>query len=171
RKSVHRRRSATATARGGDRSPSIRDQRPPPRGRNAMSDLRIGVIGFGARSTLAIHAHAPGAGSRITVVADPSGRGRETVRELLGPEIPVVGDVHQLLAAHEVDAVMILAPDGAHAEIALTTLKAGIPTFCEKPMAISVQDADAMLAMAKEERARLYVGHNMRHMPVIRQMK
>jgi predicted dehydrogenase len=34
-----------------------------------------------------------------------------------------------------------------------------------------VEDADEMLALAKERRARLFVGHNMRHMPVIRQMK
>src|SRR5699024_1849929 len=61
--------------------------------------------------------------------------------------------------------------DFAHASVALQTLEAGIPTFCEKPMAISVEDTDAMLALAKEKRARLYIGHNMRHMPVVRQMK
>ena len=38
-------------------------------------------------------------------------------------------------------------------------------------MAIRVEDTDAMLALAMENRTRLFVGHNMRHMPVIRQMK
>src|SRR5699024_274634 len=136
-----------------------------------MTDLRLGVIGFGSRSYLALHAHKPGEGSRITVVADPSPRSRETVRERLGEDIPVVDTVEELLAEHEVDAVMILAPDYAHAGIAQKTLDAGIPTFCEKPMAISVEDTDAMLTLAKEKRARLYIGHNMRHMPVVRQMK
>ena len=134
-------------------------------------DLRIGVIGFGARSTLSSHAHRPGEGSRVTVVADPTQRGRDLARERFGEDLATVESVEQLLAEHEVDAVMILAPDFAHAGIALQTLGAGIPTFCEKPMAISVQDADAMLALAKEKRARLYIGHNMRHMPVVRQMK
>ena len=136
-----------------------------------MADLKIGVIGFGARSSLASHAHHPGEGSRVTVVADPSQRGRDLARERFGADVATVGSVDELLAGHEVDAVMILAPDFAHAGIALQALDAGIPTFCEKPMAISVEDADAMLALAKEKRARLYIGHNMRHMPMVRQMK
>ena len=136
-----------------------------------MADLKIGVIGFGARSSLASHAHHPGEGSRVTVVADPSQRGRDLARERFGADVATVGSVDELLAGHEVDAVMILAPDFAHAGIALQTLDAGIPTFCEKPMAISVEDTDAMLALAREKRARLYIGHNMRHMPVVRQMK
>ncbi len=136
-----------------------------------MSDLRIGVIGFGSRHTLALHAHRPGEGSAITVVADPGERGRAIARSALGEDVAIVDTVDQLLAEHEVDAVMILTPDFAHAEVALKTLAAGLPTFCEKPMAITVEDADAMLALAKEKRARLYIGHNMRHMPVIRQLK
>ena len=136
-----------------------------------MSDLRIGVIGFGSRHTLALHAHRPGEGSAITVVADPGARGQAIARSTLGEDVAIVDTVEQLLAEHEVDAVMILTPDFAHAEVALKTLEAGIPTFCEKPMAITVEDADAMLALAKEKRARLYIGHNMRHMPVIRQLK
>ncbi|MEE1650000.1 Gfo/Idh/MocA family oxidoreductase [Brachybacterium sp. J144] len=134
-------------------------------------DLRIGVIGMGARSDLASHAHRPGEGFRVTVVADPAERGRDLARERFGPEVSTVASVDELLAEHEVDAVMILAPDFAHAGIAQQTLGAGLPTFCEKPMAIGVEDADAMLALAKEKRARLYIGHNMRHMPVVRQMK
>ncbi|MGO1200051.1 MAG: Gfo/Idh/MocA family protein, partial [Dermabacteraceae bacterium] len=136
-----------------------------------MTDLRIGVIGFGARSTLAGHAHQPGEGSRVTVVADPTDLGKDLARERIGEDVAVVDTVDDLLADHAVDAVMILTPDFAHAEVALKTLGAGIPTFSEKPMAISVEDTDAMLALAKEKRARLYVGHNMRHMPVVRQMK
>ncbi|MEE1619599.1 Gfo/Idh/MocA family protein [Brachybacterium sp. J153] len=136
-----------------------------------MDDLRIGVIGFGARHDLAVHAHRPGEGSAVTVVADPSARGKAQAREAIGEDVAVVDSVEELLAGHEVDAVMILTPDATHASVALRTLGAGIATFCEKPMAISVEDADAMLALAQEQRARLYVGHNMRHMPVVRQMK
>ena len=136
-----------------------------------MEDLRIGVIGFGLRSSVAVHAHKPGEGSIVTVVADPSEIGKDLARERIGGDVALVDDVDQLLAGHEVDAVMVLTPDYAHTEVALKTLDAGIPTFSEKPMAISVEDTDAMLAMAKEKRARLYVGHNMRHMPVVRQMK
>lgn len=136
-----------------------------------MTDLRIGVIGFGARGPVARHAHRPGEGSRVTVVAEPTERGRADARRVLGEDVALVSSVQELVAEHEVDAVMILTPDFAHAEVALVTLGAGIATFSEKPMAIRIEDTDAMLALAMEKRARLFVGHNMRHMPVIRQMK
>ncbi len=134
-------------------------------------DLRIGVIGVGARHYLARHAHRPGDGSAVTVAVDPGERGKANAREAFGEDIPTVDTVEELLEGHEVEAVMILTPDFAHASVALKTLGAGIPTFSEKPMAIRVEDTDAMLALAMEKRTRLFVGHNMRHMPVIRQMK
>lgn len=135
------------------------------------ADLRVGVVGFGARGGLARHAHKPGEGAAVTVVADPTERGKRRAREVIGEDVRTVDSVEELLEGCDVDAVMILAPDDMHASIARTTLAAGIPTFTEKPMAISVEDADAMLSLAFEKRTRLYVGHNMRHMPVIRQMK
>ncbi|HIY25038.1 MAG TPA: Gfo/Idh/MocA family oxidoreductase, partial [Candidatus Brachybacterium merdigallinarum] len=87
-----------------------------------MSDLRLGMIGFGARSSLAVHAHRPGHGSAVTVVADPSPRGKAQARERIGQDVAVVDSVQEMLAEHEVDAVMILAPDFAHAEVAAVTL-------------------------------------------------
>ncbi|RAG62264.1 gfo/Idh/MocA family oxidoreductase, partial [Burkholderia multivorans] len=42
---------------------------------------------------------------------------------------------------------------------------------CEKPLATTIEDADAILTAAARNRARLYVGHNMRHMPAMRTMK
>lgn len=136
-----------------------------------MEDLKIGIIGYGARGGFARHAHHPGEGSRVTVIADPAQRGRDDARERFGDDVAYVESVEQMLAEHPVDAVKILAPDYAHAAIAAQTLDAGIPTFIEKPMAITVEGTDMMLALAREKRTRLFVGHNMRHMPVIRQMK
>ncbi|MGQ4507217.1 Gfo/Idh/MocA family protein [Dermabacteraceae bacterium P13115] len=135
-----------------------------------MADLRIGIIGYGARGGLAKHAHKPGEGSAVVAVCDPTERGLADAREAFGDSAAYVGELDELLAL-ELDAVMILAPDYAHAGIARRTLAAGLPTFCEKPLAISLEDADDLLDLAKRHRARLYVGHNMRHMPVVRQMK
>ncbi|MGQ4569427.1 Gfo/Idh/MocA family protein [Dermabacteraceae bacterium P9123] len=135
-----------------------------------MADLRIGVIGYGARGGLAKHAHKPGEGSAVVAVCDPTERGLADAREAFGDSAAYVGELDELLAL-ELDAVMILAPDYAHAGIARRALAAGLSTFCEKPLAISLEDADDLLSLAKRHRARLYVGHNMRHMPVVRQMK
>ena len=135
-----------------------------------MSDLRIGVIGFGLRRNVAVEGHRPGQGSRIAAVCDPSPRAREEATQRLGPEVLTVSHVEDL-PVEDLDAVMVLTPDHTHLAVATWTLEAGLPTFCEKPLTTSVADADALLATAHRTRTPLYVGHNMRHMPVVRQLK
>ncbi|GAA1139608.1 Gfo/Idh/MocA family protein [Ornithinicoccus hortensis] len=130
-------------------------------------DLDVGIVGFGLRAGLAEHVERQGA--RVGVVCDTSPRGRATAAERL-PDALVTDDLQELIDRRP-GAVLVLTPDHAHADVALRTLAAGIPTFCEKPMAVTVQDADEILATAYRTRTRLYVGHNMRHMPVIRQLR
>src|SRR5699024_4895506 len=98
-------------------------------GRNVMTDLRLGGIAYRRRARGAAHAQQPGHGWGVTVVADPSERGKALARERIGEGVALVDDVDQLLAGHDVDAVMVLTPDFAHAEVALKTLRAGLPTF------------------------------------------
>lgn len=136
----------------------------------STGDLRIGVVGFGLRRTVAEHAHRPGEGSCVVAVCDPSQRARDEASEKFGEECALVPSLDELLTL-DLDAVMVLSPDHTHHDIVAATLSAGLPTFCEKPLAISIEDADHLLDLAREHRTKLYVGHNMRHMPVIRQMK
>ncbi|MCG6568209.1 Gfo/Idh/MocA family protein [Tessaracoccus sp. ZS01] len=135
-----------------------------------MEDLRIGVVGFGLRRSVALHAHRPGEGSRIVAVLDPAERAHRDAAEKVGPECAAYTSMDEFLA-HGLDAVMVVSPDYTHKDITLRTLAAGLPTFCEKPLAISIPDADAILTAARDSGTKLYVGHNMRHMPVVRQMK
>lgn len=137
-----------------------------------MTDLRLGVVGFGLRANLATTAHRPGEGSRVTVVADPLAAARARAAELV-PGVRTVPDLGALLtdARDDVDAVLLLTPDHLHRDHATATLEAGLPTFLEKPIATTVADADAILETARRTRTRLYVGHNMRHMPVVTAMR
>ncbi|GII96796.1 Gfo/Idh/MocA family protein [Sinosporangium siamense] len=129
--------------------------------------LRIGVVGAGARSSLADYV-GPG-GGRIVAVADNSAAGRERAARAF-PEAQVVDD-HRRLPALDLDGALVLTPDHTHATVTLDLLRAGIPVYLEKPMATTVADCDAILATARATRTRLAVGHNMRHMPVVRLMK
>ena len=133
-------------------------------------DLRIGVVGVGERARLAVHAHRPGSGSRVVACADPHPRGRQTAQALFGPDVPVHPD-HRALLDARLDAVMVLTPDHLHAQGVLDALHAGIPVFVEKPLAITTEDCDLVLRTAQATGTRLYVGHNLRHAPVIRQMR
>jgi predicted dehydrogenase len=132
-------------------------------------DLKIGIIGFGARSTLQEEVHRPGKGSRITAVCDLADRARQDASALL-PDALVTDSLDELLASG-VDAVMVLTPDDTHAALSIRALEAGVPVFCEKPLAIDLADADAMLETARRTGTRLYIGHNMRHMPLITLMR
>ncbi|WP_309064779.1 Gfo/Idh/MocA family protein [Microbacterium sp.] len=132
-------------------------------------DLSIGIIGFGARASLRQEVHRPGAGSRVTAVCDPAERARDDAgREL--PEALITESLNELLGSG-VDAVMVLTPDHTHAEISIRALEAGVAVFCEKPLAIDLADADRMLETARRTGSRLYIGHNMRHMPVVTLMR
>ncbi|SDL18955.1 Predicted dehydrogenase [Arthrobacter sp. ov407] len=132
-------------------------------------DLKVGIVGFGMRAGLWEHAHRPGEGSAIVIVCDTSARGRADAGERI-PGAVVTDSLDELLAA-DLDAVLVLTPDNKHALVAVQTLRAGIPTFCEKPLDVTLEAADKILSTAFETGTRLYVGHNMRHMPVVVQMR
>lgn len=140
-----------------------------PDSEQAVQDMRIGIVGFGLRASLWKQVHKPGQGSEVVMVCDVSERGRADAAEKI-PTATITGDLAELLAAG-LDAVLVLTPDNRHAEVAVQTLKAGIPTFCEKPLDVTLEAADAILTAAFETGTRLYVGHNMRHMPVVVQMR
>ncbi|MER6509856.1 Gfo/Idh/MocA family oxidoreductase [Nonomuraea sp. NPDC001636] len=133
-----------------------------------MSDLRIAVIGAGQRVSIAREAHRPGRGARITAVCDLDPARLAHARTLFGDDVRTTTRLEEALDA---DAVIVATPDHLHAEHAIAVLGAGLPTFVEKPLATTVEDADRVLEAARAHAARLYVGHNMRHMPVVREMR
>ncbi|MFD5224256.1 Gfo/Idh/MocA family protein [Microbacterium sp. NPDC058342] len=129
---------------------------------------RIAIIGYGSRGrTLAPILRRHGATIVLVVDAQPEGRERALADD---PDCRVSADLADALGPG-IDAVMILTPDHLHEEQAIAALEAGKAVFCEKPLAITTAGADRILDAAERTGGRLYVGHNMRHMPVIRQMR
>lgn len=140
---------------------------------NRPGELRLAVVGAGARSVIARHAVESGAG-RIVAVVDPGESARLRGIEAFGCDAAFASHdelVAASAAGFAVDAAFVTSPDDTHAEIAVALLRAGIAVYLEKPLAIDVADADAILAAAADTGTRLYVGHNMRHMSVVRTMR
>jgi predicted dehydrogenase len=135
-----------------------------------MADLRIGVIGSGGRGGLAWHAHKPEQGSRVAACCDVNSKVLDQNREKYGRDIFTTSDYRELLK-QPLDGVFICSPDFLHEEHALATLDRGMGVYLEKPMAITIEGCDRVLRKAREKRARLFVGHNMRYMTIIRKMK
>jgi predicted dehydrogenase len=134
-----------------------------------MTDLRFGVVGLGARSRIAQYAHRPGEGSEIVALADPSAAQREAAQAQY-PDATTYAD-HSELLDQKLDGVFLTTPDDLHEDPAIDFLRAGVAVFVEKPLAITTTGCDRVLQAAYETGARLYVGHNMRHMPVVLAMR
>lgn len=135
------------------------------------SDIRLGVIGAGNRGFLAAHAHRPEEGVRVVAAMDIKDAVLQKCREKYGPDTFLTRDYHALLQRDDIDAVFITSPDFLHEEHTLAALGAGKHVYLEKPMAITVEGCDRILAAARDNQCKLFVGHNMRHFPVMRKMK
>lgn len=135
-----------------------------------MNDLRLGVIGLGVRSDLVDLVHRPGSGSRIVACCDRDPVLLDKARDRFGSGVLTVTD-HRDLLQSGLDGVFVLTPDHTHEAIGLDFLRAGVPVFVDKPLAITTAGCDRLLTAAREHGTRLYVGHNMRHMPVVTAMR
>ena len=105
----------------------------------------------------------------MAAVCDPRPERRERAREVYGDAL-ITSDEAALLAA-DLDAVFVLSPDYLHEQHAVAALEAGLAVYLEKPMAVTTAGCDRILAAARRTGSKLYVGHNMRHMPVIQAMR
>ena len=70
--------------------------------------------------------------------------------------------MEELLANPEIDAVSVCAANFAHAELTIAALNAGKHVLCEKPMAITLAECEAMVEAAKANGKYLMIGHNQR---------
>lgn len=70
-----------------------------------------------------------------------------------------------LLKSGEIDAVYVATPNFLHMQYAVPALEAGIHVLLEKPMASSVEDAEAILAAQKKSGAKLMIAYRLHHEP------
>ncbi|MGG3562171.1 Gfo/Idh/MocA family oxidoreductase [Neobacillus rhizosphaerae] len=129
-----------------------------------MGKLRIAVIGCGS---IAQHRHLPEykADKRVELVAvcDINEKRALEVAEKFGAK--AYTSYEELLNAGGVDAVSVCTPNYLHAPITIAALHAGVHVLCEKPMATSKHEAEAMIAAAKESGKKLMIAHNQRFVP------
>ena len=120
-----------------------------------MSKLKIGIVGAGT----IVSAHLPRLSERddveLTAIADINQSAAQTLAEKWGIA-RVATDYREWL--REVDAILVCIPTWLHANVAIEALRAGKATFCEKPMARSLAEAEAMLMASRETGAPLQIG-------------
>jgi myo-inositol 2-dehydrogenase/D-chiro-inositol 1-dehydrogenase len=124
--------------------------------------VAVGLIGagwIGAFHGETLARRLPGA--RLVGVADPAPGAAERLAGSLGAP-KATTDPAELLADPAVEAVLIAAPARFHADLVEAAAGAGKAVFCEKPMALTVADADRAIAAAQAAGVPLQVGFNRR---------
>ena len=76
-------------------------------------------------------------------------------------------DWHEVIEDDEIDTVSIAAPSKFHAEIAIAAAKAGKHVFCEKPLALDMKDAEAMVKAVEDAGVVNMIGFNFRRVPAL----
>ena len=126
--------------------------------------VKYGIIGVGA---IAQRRHIPeciaNPDSVLLGIADAN----QARCDELGTKFGVKSfcDHKDLLKMGEIDAVVVSGPNALHASQTIDALNAGKHVLCEKPMAISRDEAKAMIAAAEKNKKYLMIGLNQRLMP------
>lgn len=131
-----------------------------------MRELGVGLIGTGFmgkthalawRNVRAVMGDVPAV--RLAVLADtPETKAQEMAGQFGFDR--ATADWRQLVADPAVDVVSITTPNGLHREMALAVLAAGKHVWCEKPMALTLQDAKDMAAAAATSGRKTQLGYN-----------
>ena len=130
-----------------------------------METVGVALIGSGRMGAFhgeTVSRRLPGA--RLIAVADPAPGAAERLAGLLGADRAYT-DVQQVWDDPEVDAVVIAAPARTHAGLVVAAAAAGKGVFCEKPMAVTLEDADRAIGAARAAGVVLQVGFNRRFAP------
>ncbi len=137
--------------------------------------LRVALVGCGQ---IAESAHLPalmGLRGQVQVIgaADPCPHRRRRIAGMFG--LPrTAGSLPELLHRHgtEFDAVAICSPATSHADAVLAALAAGKHVLIEKPLALTLDDADRIVAAAEAHpQQKVMLGFNLRHHRLVRQAR
>ncbi len=134
-----------------------------------MDKVRFGLIGCGTMGSSLANACRTLDNAEMAAICDvDSGK----VGELAG-RIGADGYTShsEMLSKADLDAVIVASPGNMHVLHAVDSAIAGKHVFCEKPMALSVEDCDRMIEAARDHRVKLMIGQVLRYIPVIDRVK
>jgi UDP-2-acetamido-3-amino-2,3-dideoxy-glucuronate N-acetyltransferase len=125
---------------------------------------RIALVGCGYwGKNLCRNFHGLNALARV-IDATESGQAQA---RLIAPGIEVSSRIEDALNDPEIHSIALATPAETHAELAIQAMKAGKDVFVEKPMALTLEDAERMKAVADEAKSILMVGHLLEYHPVV----
>lgn len=129
-----------------------------------MKTLGFGLIGYGAWGKCHAQAIRETSGCELRAVAAASEASRKAASEETSAE--VYADYRELVSRDDLDVVDIVVPNYLHEEVATAALAAGRNVLLEKPMSVSAESCDRIIAAARASGKLLLIGHEMRFSPM-----
>ncbi len=129
--------------------------------------VKVGVVGVGAIGRNHARIYSELESAELVAIYDANEEHARALAEEFGTE--AVGSLEELVS--RVDAASVSTPTVTHRDIATSLLEQGKHVLVEKPISDSVDDAKAMIDLAKEKGCVLQVGHIERFNPVMSQLE
>ncbi|MEC9257460.1 MAG: Gfo/Idh/MocA family oxidoreductase [Candidatus Poribacteria bacterium] len=121
-----------------------------------MGDFGIGLVGAGGMGKSLVLEANQIEGVKVVFVSDlDEDRARSLAEEV---NASYTLDYHRLLCDDRIHAVFVASPPFLHATISIDAMNSGKHVFCEKPMATTLKDCDAMIKTAEQNQVNLGVG-------------
>ncbi len=111
------------------------------------SVVNVGVIGLGLRGTMFSRALGHNPRARLAAVCDVDAARRERVSAEYG--VPAFAEARDLCAAPGLNAVIVATPDPLHRAAVAAAAERGLAIMVEKPLATTLEDAEAMVAAVR----------------------
>jgi myo-inositol 2-dehydrogenase/D-chiro-inositol 1-dehydrogenase len=131
--------------------------------------IRVGLAGCGRIARVHAQAYRRIARGRIAACADIVASSAEALAAEFGCE--VIADFEALLARDDLDAILIATPNHLHADQTVAALAAGKHVFCQKPIALTREDADRVVEAAAASDRVLQHGFMLRFTPPVPALK
>jgi myo-inositol 2-dehydrogenase/D-chiro-inositol 1-dehydrogenase len=128
----------------------------------AMSNIRFGLIGYGAWGSHHARAVAATPGAELVAIASRSEATREKARTE-HPSAHIHADYRALLSRETLDVVDVVLPSSIHHEVGKAALESGRHLLLEKPMAVTLADCVDLVSCARRQQRVLAIGHEFRH--------
>ncbi|HEY3917201.1 MAG TPA: Gfo/Idh/MocA family oxidoreductase [Stellaceae bacterium] len=126
--------------------------------KNPGTPLRVGLAGLGAVSTQVLRAFADCDGAVLAAAADLRREARDDFTRRY--DRPTFDTVEAMCQSPEIDAVWIATPNDLHAAHSIVAAEHGKHVLCEKPIAITLDEADRMIAAADRAGVQLLAAHS-----------
>jgi UDP-N-acetylglucosamine 3-dehydrogenase len=124
--------------------------------------MRFGMIGAGGMARLHAAVLSSIKGMTVVAFADPQlPPAAIEMAHKIGAD--TLASAEELLARQDIDAVVIAVPTDLHGDMAIAAARAGKHIFCEKPLARTIAQAEALIAETEKAGVKLAVGHVVRY--------